>query len=91
MIIIFVLHIFNINKKFKKEWVEYNYIEYWSDNMPTISIVIPVYNVEEYLEESLNSVLNQTFDDFEVICVDDGSTDNSLEILNYFKSYCSKK
>ena len=49
--------------------------------MVAISIVIPVYNVEKYLKECLDSILNQTFKDFEVICVNDGSTDNSLEIL----------
>ena len=48
------------------------------------SIVIPVYNVEKYLEQCLNSVLNQTFTDYELICVNDGSTDNSLEILRNF-------
>lgn len=48
------------------------------------SIIIPVYNVEKYLEECLQSVINQTFTDFEVICVNDGSTDNSLEILENF-------
>lgn len=46
------------------------------------SIVIPVYNVEKYLEQCLQSVQNQTFTDFEVICINDGSTDNSLEIIN---------
>ena len=46
-----------------------------------ISIIIPVYNVEKYLRESLNSVLNQTLNDIEVICVDDCSTDNSFNIL----------
>ena len=49
---------------------------------PTISVIIPVYNVGNYLNKSLKSVLNQTFTDFEVICVDDGSTDSSLDILN---------
>lgn len=58
--------------------------------MVIVSVVIPVYNVEKYLEESLNSVLNQTFNDLEVICVDDGSTDTSLEILNYFKNRDSR-
>lgn len=53
--------------------------------MPSISVIIPIYNVEDYLEESLNSVLNQSFKDFEVICVNDGSTDGSLKILNKFK------
>lgn len=49
---------------------------------PKISIIIPVYNVEKYLPECLNSLVNQTFKDLEFICINDGSTDNSLEILN---------
>ncbi|MDD5596475.1 MAG: glycosyltransferase family 2 protein [Victivallaceae bacterium] len=49
--------------------------------MSIISIIIPVYNVEKYLFECLNSVLNQTFSDFECICVNDGSIDGSAEIL----------
>ena len=48
------------------------------------SILIPVYNVERYLEQCLKSVINQTFDDFEVIIVDDGSTDNSSGICDSF-------
>ena len=48
------------------------------------SIVIPVYNVEPYLEECLDSILTQTYPHFEVIAVDDGSTDNSLKILNEY-------
>lgn len=52
--------------------------------MPKISVIIPVYNVEEYLKECLNSVINQTFKDIEIICIDDGSTDNSLNILKEF-------
>ena len=48
------------------------------------SILIPVYNVEKYLEQCLNSVINQTFDDYEVIIVDDGSTDNSSCICDSF-------
>jgi|GEM_PF-784567 len=49
-----------------------------------ISVLIPVYNAEEFLEESINSVLNQTLKDIELICVNDGSKDNSLEMLNEF-------
>ena len=49
-----------------------------------ISIVIPVYNAGEYLEECLNSIRNQTYQDYEVICVDDGSTDISGEICKAF-------
>ena len=53
---------------------------------PKVSIVIPVYNAEKYLYKCINSLLNQKFSDFEIICVDDGSTDNSLKILEEFKA-----
>lgn len=49
-----------------------------------ISIIVPVYNVEAYLSECLHSVVNQTFRDMEIILVDDGSTDRSLEIMREF-------
>lgn len=52
--------------------------------MPKISVIIPVYNVENYLRECLDSIINQTFKDIEIICVDDCSTDNSLDILNEY-------
>jgi glycosyltransferase involved in cell wall biosynthesis len=49
-----------------------------------ISVILPVYNVEKYLEESVDSILAQTFTDFELICVDDGATDSSGEILDWY-------
>ncbi len=52
---------------------------------PKISVIIPVYNVEKYLRECLDSVINQTFRDIEIICINDGSTDNSLNILEEYK------
>lgn len=52
--------------------------------MPFISIIIPVYNAEEYIESSLRTITSQSFDDWEVILVDDGSTDNSPEICDDF-------
>lgn len=52
--------------------------------MAEVSVVIPIYNVEEYLEECLDSIVNQTFTDLEIICVNDGSKDNSLEILKEY-------
>lgn len=52
--------------------------------MGQISIIVPVYNTEKYLRQCLDSILNQTLKDIEVICVDDGSTDNSPEILDDF-------
>ena len=49
--------------------------------MPKVSVIIPVYNVEKYLGECLDSILGQTLGDVEVLCVDDGSTDGSAKIL----------
>lgn len=51
-----------------------------------ISVIIPVFNVENYLAKCLDSVINQTLKEIEIICVDDGSTDNSFNILNEYKS-----
>ena len=53
--------------------------------MPKLSIIIPVYNVEKYLPKCLESILGQSFKDFEIICVNDGSTDNSLQVLQTYK------
>ncbi len=50
--------------------------------MSKVSVIIPVYNAERYLRECLDSLINQTLSDIEIICVNDGSTDNSLSILN---------
>lgn len=50
-----------------------------------ISIIIPIYNVEKYLKRCLESVINQSLKEIEIICVNDGSTDNSLEILKIFQ------
>ena len=55
--------------------------------MPKISIIVPVYNVEKYLPKCLDSLINQTFKDIEIICVNDGSTDDSLSVL---KDYAKK-
>lgn len=53
-------------------------------NLPLISVFIPVYNGAKFLKKSVESVLNQTFTDFELVCVDDSSTDNSFAILENF-------
>lgn len=57
------------------------------DYIPKVSVVMPVYNVEPYLRQCLDSVISQTLKEIEIICVDDGSTDNSLNIL---KEYAAK-
>ena len=58
--------------------------------MPRISIGVPFHNVEEYLPQCLDSILRQTFTDFEVIMVDDGSTDGSFEICQKYASKDSR-
>ena len=51
---------------------------------PKVSIIIPIYNHEKYLRECLDSVVNQTMNDIEIICINDGSTDGSLDILKKY-------
>lgn len=58
--------------------------------MAEISIIVPVYNVEQYLENCIESILNQTFKDFELILVDDGSTDNSGKICDIYEKKDSR-
>ena len=53
--------------------------------MTEISIIVPIYNAEKYLCETIQSIFKQTFINFELICVNDGSKDKSLQILNFFK------
>lgn len=53
--------------------------------MTKISIIMPLYNAEKYLPEALDSVLKQTYRDFELICIDDCSTDQTGEILSDFQ------
>ena len=58
--------------------------------MPKISVIIPVYNVEKYLRRCLDSLLAQTFSDWNAICVNDGSTDKSGEILSEYAARDSR-
>lgn len=51
-----------------------------------ISVIVPVYNVEKYIKETISSILNQTYNDFELILVNDGSTDNSLSIMRQYEN-----
>lgn len=52
--------------------------------MPKFSVILPIYNVEPYIEQALQSLQNQTFTDFEALCVDDCGTDNSMKIVEKF-------
>ena len=59
-------------------------------NQPKVSVIIPVYNSQKYLRECLDSIVNQTLKEIEIICVDDGSTDESLEILKEYDTKDSR-
>ena len=61
-----------------------------SNNSPFLSVVVPVYNVSKYLEECLDSVIQQSFKDFEVLLINDGSTDGSLDLLEEVASRDSR-
>lgn len=54
--------------------------------MSKVSVVVPVYNVEDYLEKCLDSLIHQTLEEIEILCVDDGSTDHSNELLYIYKN-----
>ncbi|TXI99992.1 MAG: glycosyltransferase family 2 protein [Neisseriales bacterium] len=58
--------------------------------VPNISVIMPVYNAAPYLKESIESILNQIFDDFEFIIIDDFSTDNSYNVLEYYAAKDSR-
>lgn len=59
--------------------------------MPKISVIVPVHNTEKYLKKSIDSLINQTLDDIEIILIDDASTDNSLEIMKAYQRLHPKK
>ncbi len=60
------------------------------DNLPEVSIIIPVYNAENHLKECLDSIVGQTYEDIEIICVNDGSLDNSLSIIEEYAGMDSR-
>ncbi|KAG4102901.1 nucleotide-diphospho-sugar transferase [Neocallimastix lanati (nom. inval.)] len=77
-----------MNILFKASLITFLYLVIFINNVYALplTIVVPVFNTASYLGRCINSILNQTFKDFELICVDDGSTDNSMEVLEKFKT-----
>ncbi|MGD1816178.1 MAG: glycosyltransferase family 2 protein [Pleomorphochaeta sp.] len=57
----------------------------------TVSVIIPVYNCEEYIEQTIKSVINQTYQNLEIVLIDDCSTDNSFDIINKIQKQYSNK
>lgn len=60
------------------------------DNQIKVSVIIAAYNEEDYIEQCLDSVCHQTLNEIEIICVDDGSTDNTVSILKRYKQKDSR-
>ena len=54
--------------------------------MPAVSVIVPVYNMQSTLSRCLNSIINQSFSDFELIIIDDGSTDDSIFICDQYET-----
>ena len=52
--------------------------------MDKVSIIVPVYNIEQYLEQCIDSIINQTYKNIEVLLIDDGSTDTTIEIIKEY-------
>lgn len=74
IMVLVIIYVFVIKLKILKGTV----------SMSLVSVIIPVYNVEKYLRQCLDSVINQTLKDIEIICINDGSTDDSLQILEEY-------
>jgi len=60
-------------------------------NMPLISVIIPTYNHENYVQETINSIINQTYQNIELVIIDDGSTDSTWQKIQEMKIECEKR
>lgn len=69
---------------------KYNYYKEKGVTMIKVSIIVPVYNVEKYINKCLDSLTNQTLKEIEIICINDGSTDNSLKLLENYNNKDSR-
>ena len=76
-----------LNYTFAENIEETKIITENNNNKPLVSVIMPVYNAEKYLDRSISSIINQTYDNLEILLIDDCSTDNSYNIL---KEYAKK-
>ena len=77
----------DVNKKLKLILKSKSIVDFKDvvTNKYKVSVIIPVYNVDKYIEECLDSIINQSLKDIEIICINDGSSDNSLDILYQYE------
>ncbi len=75
----------NDNKQIKEYAEPYKPLYMRNGERPKVSVILPIYNVGKYLRQSLDSLINQTLEEIEIICIDDGSTDDSYNILEEYK------
>ena len=61
------------------------------NNSPLVSVIIPAYNHEKYVQETVKSIINQTYKNIELIIIDDGSTDNTWQKIQEIKEECEKR
>lgn len=80
----------SVLSKKEREEIRRELTEFTPVARPAISVIVPVYNAEKYLRDCLDSVIFQSLDDIEIICVDDGSTDSSLDILSEYEAKDSR-
>ena len=77
---------------FKKIAIKYHFL--WRKVKMKVSVIIPCFNQERYIQEAIESVINQTYKNIEIICVNDGSSDNSSKIIrnlvNKYKNIYTK-
>ena len=62
-----------------------------NSSLPLVSVIIPAYNHEKYVQETISSIIKQTYQNLELIVIDDGSTDNTWQEINNLKGICEKR
>lgn len=64
----------------------FEHLRRWFNINPTLSVIVPNYNHENFVGERIQSILDQDYDDMEILILDDASTDSSLDVISYYKN-----